>query len=593
LTTLEELDAEAERWRALDEAATAPAQRFAWVRACAASFGEDLRIVLAEEDGDLVAAAPLHYRDGVLELLGASDLYEPGDLAYRDEAALGALVSSVASLKMSVVVPRILASSPTVGALRRAFRARGLVLTRPAGATPVLELGRDELETRFSARRRGDIRRARRRAEEIGPVSAEVLEPVFDEIGPLLEEFFGVEAAGWKGARGTALAQDPSRRRFFEEYAAASAADGTLRVSRLRIAGETAAVQLAVEHAGRLWLLKIGYDERFARCSPGTLLLLETARWAAGKGLDAIELLGSRESWTLFWTEEERECVALHAYPALGGVRSLLGGAVGHTRRRLAQGVIEQASRAHVAGPLLDDALEACRKVVDAGRGVALAYWDGPDDTPLRVQTLSLQALEALAQSGVDGYLSIKPAALAFSRLRIEALLSRADELGLAVHFDSTGLDEADPGWHLLEKLARPGLGCTLPARWGRSLADARRAVELGLRVRVVKGQWPDPDYWPRDEAERFLDIVDVVAGARHVAVATHDRPLAAAAIVRLARCEHELMLGLPWRGNELAPTRVYVPFGHPSLPYAPARARRAPRVARWVARDLLRGLRR
>ena len=158
------------------------------------------------------------------------------------------------------------------------------------------------------------------------------------------------------------------------------------------------------------------------------------------------------------------------------------------------------------------------------------------------------------------------------------------------MHFDSTGLDEADSSWQLLQALARPSLGCTLPSRWGRSLADAKRAVDLGLRVRIVKGQWPDPDYKARDERERFLDIVDAVAEAAHVGIATHDRALAAAAIRRLGRVEHERLLGLPWRGADLGPTRIYVPFGHAYLPYAIARAREHPRLALWVARDVIRG---
>ena len=121
---------------------------------------------------------------------------------------------------------------------------------------------------------------------------------------------------------------DPDRRRFFHELAEASAADGCLRVAVLRIGGQTAAMQLAVEQGRRLWLLKIGYDERFARCSPGTLLLLETMRWAAGAELEAVELLGRREPWTRFWTDEARDCVAIHAYPAtLHGVRSIVSDA--------------------------------------------------------------------------------------------------------------------------------------------------------------------------------------------------------------------------------------------------------------------------
>ena len=122
-----------------------PAQRFAWIRACAASFGTELRIVLVEEGDELVAAAPLVGRErSSLELVGAGDLYEPGDFAYRDDEALGQLARAVAGLKKAVIIPRISASSPTVRALRLAFRGRGFVLARPAGATPVLELGGED-----------------------------------------------------------------------------------------------------------------------------------------------------------------------------------------------------------------------------------------------------------------------------------------------------------------------------------------------------------------------------------------------------------------------------------------------------------------
>jgi hypothetical protein len=558
------------------------------VRACAAAFADDVNIVGLEEGGNMVAAAPLSARAGVLELLGARDLYEPGDFLYRDETVLDELAARLARLGRAILVHRTWADGPVVETLKRAFRGRGVVVRRPAGETPVLNLPARPIEDRFSSRRRGDIRRARRRAEEFGPVSGEVLSPEPAELAPLLEEIVAVERAGWKGLRGTALAQDRERRRFFEEYASRAAAEGSLRISRLRIGDETAAVQLAVEHAGRLWLLKIGYDERFARCSPGTLLMLEAANWASERGLDAIELLGDRESWTRFWTHEERPCVALYAYPArLAGAKSLVSGALGHAKRRTAQRVVDRAASSHVAGPTLEGALEAAGRV---GHAVALGYWDGPADTPARVESLSLESLDALAEAGLDAYLAIKPAALGLSPSRIATILARAEELGLPVHMDSTGIEGAEPSWQLLEALARPGLGCTLPTRWGRTLADAKRAVELELRVRVVKGQWPDPDFEAADERERFLQIVDAVAGAPQVAIATHDRALAAAALSRVPGAEHERMLGLPWRGADLPRTRIYIPFGHAYLPYAPRRARSSPRVALWVTRDLIRG---
>ena len=527
--------------------------------------------------------------DGALELGGAGDLFEPADFAYRDSASLAVLSRKVAALRAGVVLPRLPASAPTLPALRRAFRGRGLLIVRTAGATPVLELGGDP-EARFSGRRRNDLRRARRRAEEGGAVTAEVISPSPADVEPLLAEFFAVEAAGWKGERGTALALDERRRRFFEEYAAASAADGSLRLCRFRIGEETAAVQLAVEHARRLWLLKIGYDERFARSSPGTLLLLETARWATENGLEAIELLGDREPWTRVWTDREEPSVVLHAYPATArGVRSLVSHAAGLARRQATSRLVDRAARGHVAGPELEDALSAARKIDGA---VALAYWDGPDDPPSKVEASSLAVLDALAADGLDGYVSLKPAALGFARERLERILARADELGLSVHLDSTGQEDAEPGWKLLTELARPGLGCTLPGAWRRSLADAERAVGLGLRVRVVKGQWPEPEV---DERAGLLTLVQALAGrAAHVAVATHDQPLADEAIGRLVAAgtpvEHELMFGLPRRGRDRVPRRVYIPFGHPYLPYAPGRARRSGRIAGWIVRDLVRG---
>jgi CelD/BcsL family acetyltransferase involved in cellulose biosynthesis len=587
LTTLEELDAEADRWGPLDEAAVSPSQRFAWIRACAASFGEELGFVIVEHDGELAAVAPLIAKSGSLELVGARDLYEPADFAYLDEDALGSLARELRRRKSSLVIPRIPVTSPTVSALRRAFRGRGGIFMRAAGATPVVLLGQGDPVERFSPRRRADLRRALRRAEQIGEVVTEVTSPRSDEAEAVLNEFFEVEAAGWKGERGTALVDDPDRRRFFDEYTRAAAEEGRLRGSVLRIGDQTAAVQLAVEHARRLWLLKIGYDERFARCSPGTLLLLETVRWAGAAGLEAVELLGHREPWTRFWTEEERTCVAMYAYPAtLRGVASLASDAAGHSRRRVTRGVVERSGRAHVAGEDLDAALSVSRELARKGVAVALGYWDAPGESSARVEAMSLAAVEGIAEAGLDGYVALKPASLT----RIDPILDRARELGVPVHLDSTGLEEAQASWDLLAEIAGPDVGCTLPTRWGRSLADARRAVELGLRVRVVKGQWPDPDYVARAERKRFLEIVDAVAGARHVAVGTHDRPLAKAALTRVPHGVHERMLGLPWRGRHLGPTRIYVPFGHPYLPYAAGRARSSPRVALWVARDVIRG---
>jgi len=170
-------------------------------------------------------------------------------------------------------------------------------------------------EQKLSASRRSSFRRARRKAHSIGPIDYEVLSPRPHELPPLLAESFRVEAAGWKGRTGSALLSDPHRRQFYEKYATIASEKGILRLSFMRIGGEVAATQIAVESGGRFWLLKVGYDERFARCSPGHLLMVETLRYAAERGLRTFEFLGSAEPWTQVWTTDVRPCVSVWAYP--------------------------------------------------------------------------------------------------------------------------------------------------------------------------------------------------------------------------------------------------------------------------------------
>jgi CelD/BcsL family acetyltransferase involved in cellulose biosynthesis len=63
----------------------------------------------------------------------------------------------------------------------------------------------------------------------------------------------------------------------------------------LTVDGKGAAMMLGVEHAGRLWILKVGYDEAWSTFAPGIVLHHETIRWAFERGLEAFEFLGSAE----------------------------------------------------------------------------------------------------------------------------------------------------------------------------------------------------------------------------------------------------------------------------------------------------------
>jgi len=261
-----------------------------------------------------------------------------------------------------------------------------------------------------------------------------------------------------------------------------------------------------------------------------------------------------------------------------------------------------RAARPYIAGPELADGVQACRSLVRRGLAT-ICFWNGDSDSPRKTADAYLAALDALAREKLNCSLSVKAPPLGFARDLLAEILERARQGGFFVHFDSLGPEVADQTFAVvadaLERYRK--LGCTLPGRWRRSLEDADRAVKLRLNVRVVKGQWVDPDEPNIDPAAGFLAVIDRLAGrASHVAVATHDTPLAGEALRRLlaagTSCEVELLLGLPMRramrvAREAGvPVRVYVPYGHASLPYRLSHARQDPRVVWWLCRDLLLG---
>ena len=125
-----------------------------------------------------------------------------------------------------------------------------------------------------------------------------------------------MEAAGWKGDRGTAPAKDAARGAFFRRYASAAAREGILRLGFMRLGGRAIAMQLAVECGERFWSFKTGYDEAFTDFSPGILLDMHLLARSAALGLRSFELLGFPDaSHKQMRRPVERPCVTLRAYP--------------------------------------------------------------------------------------------------------------------------------------------------------------------------------------------------------------------------------------------------------------------------------------
>jgi len=286
---------------------------------------------------------------------------------------------------------------------------------------------------------------------------------------------------------------------------------------------------------------------------------------------------------------------------------------MGAVRRRLARGrtevqsmiaspwlpLLRKAARSYVAGPELRDAVLLARTFSERGVPAStLCFWDARDDSPRHVAGMYLATVRAIQSAHLDSYVSVKAPSLEFDAGLVAEIAEAAAEAGIPLHFDSLGPETVDRTFHLIEhaRIDRAQLGCTVPGRWRRSPRDAETAAQMGLRVRVVKGQWPDPSA-AVDPHSGFLDVIDALAGsATTVAVATHQPVLAAVAVRKLQSagtpCEMELLYGLPSRAVLKAardlgvPVRYYLPYGHAWLPYALRQARRNPRILWWVLRD-------
>jgi len=264
--------------------------------------------------------------------------------------------------------------------------------------------------------------------------------------------------------------------------------------------------------------------------------------------------------------------------------------------------LMDIAARQYVAGPGLSDAVGFARTLERDGMSSTIAYWNDSGEDPMRVQKAYLEAIDGVADARTKAYVSVKAPAISMSPTLAAGLAERCAERDMGLHFDSLGLETQAPTFALIDRLRPLGvkLGCTLPGRFHQSIADAEKAIDWELRVRVVKGQWEEPGS-RLDPRQGFLEVIDALAGrATQVAVATHDPALAEEALARLAgrgtSAELELLLGLPVHAARSVaerrgvPVRIYVPYGRAWLPYTLSAARKNPRILRWILEDALRG---
>ena len=318
------VDPVADEWDRLADVVDAPPfHRPGWIAIWWAVFGTgDLEVFTLRRDGDLAAVLPLVLRRGVRRATTNEHTPESCLVATDGAAALSLARAVFARRQHRVSLALLDPARPGLAESRQAAEeARYRVEVATLQRSPYVVVAGDwgEYERALGANLRKDIRRRRRRLEEVGEATVQVTDGR-GGLESLLDEGFGVEAANWKGREGTAISSAERTLRFYTEVARWAADRGWLRLSFLRLDGHPIAFDYSLEHGTVFSCVKGGYDESYDRFSPGKLLSHALLERAFARGLTRFDLLGADEAYKQAWTGASRDMQLLRAFaPSVPG----------------------------------------------------------------------------------------------------------------------------------------------------------------------------------------------------------------------------------------------------------------------------------
>ena len=277
--------------------------------------------------------------------------------------------------------------------------------------------------------------------------------------------------------------------------------------------------------------------------------------------------------------------------------------------------VVRRVAAPYIAGSTLDDArstvaalnAEGMRATVDVlGEEIAR-----PDEAR-SIANAYRDALAAIAADSLDANISIKLTGFglkldqALCRELVFGLVADAVEHGTLVRLDMEDSSTTDATLALYRELRAAGyegVGVVLQAALRRTLDDVLALAPLVPSVRLCKGIYVEPQSLAFQGFEEirasFVACLDALldAGCR-LAIATHDEWLIERALERVdglprERYEMQMLLGVrAERARRLVadghPVRVYVPYGEQWYEYSLRRLQENPKVAGYVAKDVL-----
>jgi CelD/BcsL family acetyltransferase involved in cellulose biosynthesis len=253
------------------------------------SFGDDIHVVFAEEDGRVFGCIPVRdvsewrrfpYPFVTTEIRRMVYCGTPLLDGERGTEAMAAMFGALRARRglahgRVLVLQEIADGGPVDEALHEAAKAAGVALYRyETWDRPFLarraEATYNDIHTKKDIRNMGRLRRRLDAA-----VGGEVRLVDRSDDPSAVEDIIRLEAAGYKAHIGIAMTTVPGETDYFRTMCDRFRKLGRLHVYGLEANGTLCAVVLLVRGDDGLFMLKVGYDERFARSSPGLQLHLD------------------------------------------------------------------------------------------------------------------------------------------------------------------------------------------------------------------------------------------------------------------------------------------------------------------------------
>jgi proline dehydrogenase len=278
--------------------------------------------------------------------------------------------------------------------------------------------------------------------------------------------------------------------------------------------------------------------------------------------------------------------------------------------------IVRRISRRYIAGDTLDEAVETVRNLNEQGCVATIDLLGestgSKADAAAKLRDYK-KVIDALNEHDLHSGISVKLTGLGLTlseelcRANLEEIVEYAGTRDRFVRVDMEDSPYTGVTLDMVIDLRgrHENVGAVIQAYMRRSLEDVCRLVEAGVTVRLCKGIYDEPRkiaYKDFDTVrQNYIFLLDeLLKGGAYVGIATHDEFLIWHALrlihqleVPEDRYEFQMLLGvdeelrgiLVGAGHKL---RVYVPFGEEWYEYSSRRLKENPKIAGYVAKDVL-----